>query len=229
MRKTMKENKNKNFIVDEFICAQCGTHQNKKDEGRTYFGIMRHGSTGMNERKLIVGGIDDSLSDFGRIEAQESAQKYKESGGRFDIIVSSVLSRAVETAEIFAKISGGELVKDPRLNERSAGVLEGTPMTPEKTKLFFEFHSSIQGMEPLEEFEKRVVSAFTAILDIYKKKRVLFVTHAMPLIAIIKFVRAWKDTKRVFAFGIPSNCTIIEFYAHYPCENCGSKFYDREQ
>ncbi len=90
----------------------------------------------MNAKKIIIGGMDDPLNDFGRAQAREAAQTYKESGRKIDIIVSSVLSRSVETAEIFAAIVGGELVKDQRLNEQSAGVLEGTPMAPEKTKLW---------------------------------------------------------------------------------------------
>lgn len=60
--------------------------------------LVRHGATGYNEAELLQGKIDNPLSPSGRNEADLLAKRLK--AEKIEIIFSSPLTRAVETAEI---------------------------------------------------------------------------------------------------------------------------------
>ncbi len=63
--------------------------------------LIRHGITDYNRKGRIQGQLDMPLSDQGRRQAQELAQRFKP--GQIQAIYSSDLSRAKETAEIIAR------------------------------------------------------------------------------------------------------------------------------
>lgn len=60
--------------------------------------LVRHGATGYNEADLLQGRIDNPLSPSGRNEADLLAKRLQ--AEKIEIIFSSPLARAVETAEI---------------------------------------------------------------------------------------------------------------------------------
>ena len=81
--------------------------------------LVRHGATEWSEAKLITGTADVSLSELGRVQAQELASRL--AGTPFDQVVSSDLIRAIETAKIIARPPR----IDDRLRELDMGDLEG--------------------------------------------------------------------------------------------------------
>ena len=84
--------------------------------------FMRHGLTIENELSIIVGSSDPSLSERGRQEIHS----LKEHVVKPDIVLSSDLKRAYETAKIlFPNI---DVKAIPQLRERDFGVLEGKPI-----------------------------------------------------------------------------------------------------
>jgi len=97
---------------------------------KLYF--VRHGLTEMNVQQIYSGQTETSLTEEGRRQAKEAAKKAKNLG--IDYIISSPLSRALETASIIAKSIGYPL-KDIHTNslliERSFGQLEGKPWDPD--------------------------------------------------------------------------------------------------
>jgi probable phosphoglycerate mutase len=85
--------------------------------------LWRHGLTEWNAAGRFQGQEDVPLSDAGRAEAAVAAPKL--AALRPDLIVSSDLARAAETAAALAVITGLDVAFDPRLRERHFGEWQG--------------------------------------------------------------------------------------------------------
>lgn len=86
--------------------------------------IIRHGQDYDNAGGVLNGRRNTSLTNLGRLQAKQVAQelKYK----KIDVIYSSPLRRALETAQIVAKKLGVKQVKiNNNLIERDFGILTG--------------------------------------------------------------------------------------------------------
>ena len=59
--------------------------------------IFRHGQTDYNVARRVMGQLDIPLNDVGRIQAAELANKLETA--TIDVIYSSPLTRAIETAQ----------------------------------------------------------------------------------------------------------------------------------
>jgi len=91
----------------------------------TRFFLVRHGETEWNRVRRIQGVSDIPLNDTGR--AQAAALGDILVGHNFDLIVSSPLSRAAETARIIAQRLGMPApITVPDLIERNYGEAEGS-------------------------------------------------------------------------------------------------------
>ena len=88
---------------------------------KIYF--IRHGETIWNKEKKIQGQSDIPLNEYGRELAHITADALKDIP--FDIVYSSPLIRAKETAEILTKNRNLEIHEDSRLVEMSFGEGEG--------------------------------------------------------------------------------------------------------
>lgn len=97
---------------------------------RLYF--IRHALSELNKSGHMAGTTDTPLTDEGRQQAKAAAQKIKNLD--IDMVVSSPLSRALETAQIIAReISYPEdkILTNKLLIERDFGSLEGKPWSPD--------------------------------------------------------------------------------------------------
>ena len=90
--------------------------------------LVRHGQSQWNLENRFTGWVDVDLSAQGEAEAARSGELLAETGIAFDRVFTSVLTRAIRTADI-ALARAGQLwipmVKDWRLNERHYGGLTG--------------------------------------------------------------------------------------------------------
>ncbi len=86
--------------------------------------LWRHGRTAANASARLQGQIDVPLDEVGHWQARTAAATLL---ARYEptAIVSSDLSRARQTAEQLARVTGLSVTVDPRLRERSFGVWEG--------------------------------------------------------------------------------------------------------
>ncbi len=91
--------------------------------------FLRHGQSTANAEERLQGQTDFPLTETGRQQARQLAEKWKESGLAFNYILSSPLRRATETAQIMADVLGGQVEIDPIWNERSFGRLENLTYT----------------------------------------------------------------------------------------------------
>lgn len=90
--------------------------------------LLRHGNSIWNQENLFTGWVDVDLSDQGRAEAKRAGELLSESGLKPDLVYTSKLRRAINTAHI--ALNAAERVwidvkRDWRLNERHYGALQG--------------------------------------------------------------------------------------------------------
>lgn len=85
--------------------------------------IIRHGETDWNKTFRLQGQSDIPLNEYGRELARITSDALKDI--TFDVIYSSPLSRALETAQIMRRDRLVDIVTDDRLVEISFGVDEG--------------------------------------------------------------------------------------------------------
>jgi broad specificity phosphatase PhoE len=149
--------------------------------------LTRHGETDWNAERRWQGHSDPPLNERGREQARELAAALD----GVDVIYSSDLARARETADILAERLGLEVRLDPRLRERSFGAWEG--QTWEELEeldgdalqqwMAGETHGP-DDAEPYEEFSRRVDSFLDEVLRRHPTERVLVVGHGGSIRAI---------------------------------------------
>lgn len=136
--------------------------------------IVRHGQTDWNVEGRNQGRTDIELNETGIKQAEETAKNLE--GKKFDIVFSSPLKRAYQTAQI---ICDNHIVLDERLIERCNGDLEGKLRSEYKDSVnFADPNENRHGIEPLPVFRKRITNFFDFILQTYPNKDILVVTHA---------------------------------------------------
>ena len=90
--------------------------------------IIRHGKTSHNKLGLFTGWEDAPLAEEGREEARSAGELLKKHGFEFDVVYTSWLSRAIETAWLVLDPLDSlwlPIIKSWRLNERMYGKLTG--------------------------------------------------------------------------------------------------------
>ena len=92
------------------------------------FVFLRHGESIGNAESRWQGQSDYALTERGRAQARALAERWKSEAAKFDLIVSSPLVRAKETADIIAFALGAKIELDPLLLERNIGEMEGLTM-----------------------------------------------------------------------------------------------------
>jgi 2,3-bisphosphoglycerate-dependent phosphoglycerate mutase len=90
--------------------------------------LLRHGESEWNAKNLFTGWVDVPLSERGRHEAAAAGQLLREHGSPPDVLHTSVLLRAIQTAGVSLEVAGRSWVpvrRSWRLNERHYGALQG--------------------------------------------------------------------------------------------------------
>ncbi len=173
--------------------------------------LIRHGETDWNASHRIQGQLDIPLNENGRIQALALSAP-----NRFSAIYSSDLSRAYETARIFA--GDAEVIKQPSLRERHHGLFQGLTADeaamryPEK----FRRHKSrdpdydLETGESLMQFALRVGAVLDALAKRHDGETIAIVTHA----GVLDIIYRKATGKPLYAprdFTI-RNCSLNWFY-----------------
>jgi 2,3-bisphosphoglycerate-dependent phosphoglycerate mutase len=90
--------------------------------------LLRHGESLWNAENLFTGWVDVALSEKGKAEAERGGQLLRETGLLPDVVHTSVLRRAISTANIALDVADRHWIpvkRDWRLNERHYGALQG--------------------------------------------------------------------------------------------------------
>jgi len=90
--------------------------------------LLRHGNSEWNQKNLFTGWVDVRLSEQGVTEAKRAGELLAESGLHPDILYTSVLTRAIQTANLALDVADRAWIpvkRSWRLNERHYGALQG--------------------------------------------------------------------------------------------------------
>lgn len=161
---------------------------------KTTLCFVRHGQTEWNNQKRIQGRVNNPLNDNGKNQAKDLGNYLKENNSDWDLIVSSPLSRAYETAEIIHDIldMNTPIITENDFMEREFGDCEGASITKE---LFVDIVAdNINNMETSKEIQNRVYNATIRIANKYLGKKILIVAHSH----VIKGLLTKLDSKYSF-------------------------------
>ncbi|MCR2823626.1 histidine phosphatase family protein [Lederbergia panacisoli] len=137
--------------------------------------LIRHGITDWNTERRAQGQSDIPLNEEGRKQARALANRLNSE--KWDLIFSSDLSRAKETAEILAQTLGLNVQTDHRLREMHKGETEGTTLEERINRWGSEWESLSLGIEDDKSITLRGTSFLTEIMNKFKGKRILVVSH----------------------------------------------------
>jgi broad specificity phosphatase PhoE len=153
--------------------------------------LIRHAESSWNAADRWQGHGDPPLSDRGRAQAHALARELAREA--IDVLVSSDLRRAVETAAILGQARSLQPELNPRLRELDIGDWEGlTREQIERTagdalRRFDDGDLDVRpgGGENLREIEQRAFSVVTELVDAHPGRRLAIVTHLGVIRALL--------------------------------------------
>lgn len=153
--------------------------------------FVRHGESVDDLEDRYGGWADYNLTENGKLQTNEAVERISSLGTNFDIVVTSPLKRAFQTAEIIAKQLDLQLVTLEYLKERNLnGILTGLTRAEAKAKYpkQVEAHNNweyVDGSERIEDFNKRVKNACDHLLGM-KYNSIIAVTHGLLMKTFFK-------------------------------------------
>ena len=90
--------------------------------------LLRHGTSDWNAKNLFTGWVDVGLTEKGIAEARRGGELLREAGLLPDVVHTSVLRRAIRTADLALDAADRSWIpvqRSWRLNERHYGALQG--------------------------------------------------------------------------------------------------------
>ncbi|MBQ8432368.1 MAG: histidine phosphatase family protein [Clostridia bacterium] len=150
--------------------------------------LIRHGESEANRRNTFLGHYDLGLTDTGREQAEITAN-FLSAHVTPDVIYSSDLSRAYQTATPTAHRFGLSIQKDAALREIMAGAWENVPfdMISEQYRESYDIwktdigNAHPDGGESVLDLQRRIVTAVTRIAKENEGRVILLFTHATPI------------------------------------------------
>jgi probable phosphoglycerate mutase len=148
--------------------------------------LLRHGQTPMSVQKRYLGRSDVPLTDVGVRQAAAAAKRLTSAG--LDVIVTSPLRRAVQTAEEVVAATGAPLVADEGFCETDFGAWEGLTFAEVRERWPAEMAAWLAdpavappGGESFTEASERVTAALHRVLAARERQAVLIVSHVTPI------------------------------------------------
>ncbi len=179
--------------------------------------LVRHGESQWNLENRFTGWVDVDLSPKGELEA--AAAGHVLSGLPVDVIFTSVLKRAIRTAEIACSVAGivdVPVFRDQALNERHYGDLQGLNKAETAEKFGAEqvhvwrrsYDVPPPNGESLRDTQARVAPYYDSqIVPLLRAgKNVLVVAHGNSLRSLVMFVEHLSPDeilKTEIATGVP--------------------------
>jgi len=172
--------------------------------------LVRHGQTEMNAQKLYFGKLDPPLNDLGISQAYQAKEKLLDID--YDIIYSSPLERAKQTAEICNYLDK-DINYNSKLEEINFGIFEGLtfkeisekfPDEVKKMEENWKDYNYITGESPKEMFQRAI--SFLETLD-YSKNN-LIVAHWGIINCIISYFVS-RSLETYWKFEIKNGAVVI--------------------
>lgn len=168
--------------------------------------VARHGETNKNKNGLLLGQTEEELNEIGVQQAHELGNKLQDLN--IDLIISSSMIRARQTAEIVDSYLEKQIIFETRLIERNIGKWEGLTFDEMSEKYQKGFtpqmaydNTPING-ESSEQVKRRVF----AVLDEIKLKstegNILIIAHSFVSKMINKYFNPDISAEEFFNFSL---------------------------
>ena len=177
--------------------------------------VVRHGETDFNVQGRYAGSTDVELNDSGVFQAKVIAENIN--AHQVDIIISSTLKRAHQTALIIQENICKPLVLMDEFVERAVGVYEGLTRDEVRQKypelwsqnVLGQFDCTLHNGESMKQVRERVHRGLQHIKDAYGNQVVVLVTHGYVSREIYgHFNKVSEEEFSKYALG---NCQIAEY------------------
>ncbi len=184
--------------------------------------LLRHGETALSAERRFAGRGDIALTEHGLRQAAAAADRLAARGG-IDLIVTSPLLRARQTAEAAARATGVPVQADDALVELDFGTWEGLTIAeasqrwPDEVSAWLaSVDAAPPGGESLAAATARVGAVLDRLLLAYPFRTLLLVSHVSPIkIAACRALLAPPATMFRFQLDVASLCE-IDWYADGP-------------
>lgn len=172
--------------------------------------LVRHGETEWNAKRIIQGHSDIPLNSKGKLQAKQLGEELK--NVHFEVVFSSDLLRARDSAEIIVSGKKIKINVEKVLRERFFGRFEGKPLMDFK-KIVGEVmlvnkekqsELNLFDVENDEDIVTRLVPFMQEVVKKYLGKNILMMTHGGLIRAFLGYV----------GFKIPE-------YSEKPMKNAG--------
>lgn len=212
-----------------FFTTYANIDKFKPETKNIYF--VRHGQTDRNIEPATMNpwDVDSQLNEKWIAQAKKAWKDFAITWEKIDLIITSPLSRAKDTAELIVKELWYEveIIEDDRLKEQLAWKLKDHTHNQMRKEFWVETSKELRyiyklkkynWVENIDEFEERVTKSFNEIKDKYTWKNILIVGHNWTFRVINKIIN--NITSEETHFDLPScpNAKILKL-ANYTKNN----------
>lgn len=179
--------------------------------------IVRHGETLWNKDKRLQGRTDIELNENGRALARQTGEALMDT--KIDVIYSSPLKRARETAELIRNGRDIPIITDDRIKELSFGRYEGENFSelikdPNLTFQYFfkqpHLYRPAEDGETLEHLIERAGEFMQEVIEPLETTctRVMIVAHGALNKAIMSYIKK-HSIEYFWSGGLQQNCNVM--------------------
>jgi len=181
--------------------------------------FVRHAEAEGNKSRHFHGWTDSHITEKGHIQAKLVAERLKEMD--IDVLYSSSLTRALETARYIAKAKNLPIIRTDKLKEINGGEWENLTWSELEKRWPKDYETwentphkhQMPGGESMVQFQERLVDEVMHIINQNIGKNICIVTHGTAIRALICFFRA---------------CTLEEMINVAWCDNTAITIIDYE-
>lgn len=181
----------------------------------TSISTLRHAHTQYNAERRYAGSIDIPLSEAGIEDARRAAPKLVDI--KFDMVITSTLKRAIQTAQILISESA-PIIQNELCDERNFGIMEGLTWEDVQTlqppvlmiNVGNDLHTvNPKGGEPFEDVWERARKFHHRFSREYAGKNILVVSHGVFLQMFHGVLRGLNCIESLGTY--PSNLELANF------------------
>lgn len=151
--------------------------------------LIRHGETAWNTERRLQGHTDIPLNARGEVQALQMARALQNANITFDVLYSSDLKRAADTAQAIVQLFGVEVKVESALRERHFGALQGLSISeapllrPDlwRAHIARDLDHELEGGESIQQLAFRVQQVMDRIQQQHTGKTILIVSHGGTL------------------------------------------------
>ncbi|MFA6594116.1 MAG: class I tRNA ligase family protein [Candidatus Buchananbacteria bacterium] len=206
---------------------------------RNNFFAIRHGEAEKNIKHVFSSGLNiHPLTAAGQKQIQAAASGLQDK--KINLIVSSEVLRAKETAQIIAAATGAELVFDSRLNELNAGGLEEQSDIDAGAREFIakwkdNWDAAYPGGESVRQVTERMLALYQELNEKHKGKNILLVSHEDAIRSLLGKLYGYEPSRTFKELALDKGQVleikqkITDLHKHFVdqwqivCPKCGQK------